>query len=183
VSEARKEKKGKPDLSLIPYCVEAELARAMMYGEEKYARYDYYKGHKLSDLVSAARRHLSKFYAGEDLDDESGVHHLAHCMANCLMMLHQIDLGTSADDRYKPKPATYEGRAADGTEMIWSTPQQSRRFSVGQRVREEGFGTGTVVKVDNSQFPYRVRFDSGYTDAFTEENTRLEVVDGSAGDT
>jgi hypothetical protein len=97
---AKKETKDKPDLSLIPYCVEAELARAMEYGAKKYGRYNYTKGHDLSALVAAARRHLSKYMNGEDIDPESGVHHLGHSMANMLMMLHQTELGTLRDDRF-----------------------------------------------------------------------------------
>lgn len=104
MSEAKKERGGKPDLSLIPYCVETELARAMMYGEGKYGRFNYCKGHKISELVAAAKRHLGAFLAGEDCAADSGVHHLAHAMANCLMMLHQRELGTLTDDRYQPAP-------------------------------------------------------------------------------
>lgn len=102
MSEAKKDRSGKPDLSLIPYCVEAEVAKAMMNGEERYGRYNYCNGHKFSDLVGAAKRHLGKFMDGEDVAPDSGVHHLGHAIANCLMMLHQIELGTAKDNRYKP---------------------------------------------------------------------------------
>lgn len=92
---------GKPDLSLIPYAAEVVMAQAFTYGAQKYGRYNYCKGHNLSQLIASARRHLSKFYGGEDVDDESGVHHLGHALVNLAMILHQKELGTLIDDRYK----------------------------------------------------------------------------------
>lgn len=95
---------GKPDLSLIPYVAEVAMAQAFMYGSKKYGRYNYCKGHELSQLIASAKRHISKFYAGEDLDKESGVHHLGHAMVNLAMILQELDLGTLADDRFRPEP-------------------------------------------------------------------------------
>lgn len=96
---------GKPDLSLIPFVAEVAMAQAFMYGSKKYGRYNYCKGHDLSQLIASAKRHISKFYAGEDLDSESGVHHLGHAMVNLAMILQEIELGTVKDDRYtKPAP-------------------------------------------------------------------------------
>jgi hypothetical protein len=98
---------GKPDLSLIPFVAEVAMAHAFMYGAKKYGRYNYCKGHDLSQLVASAKRHISKFYAGEDLDSESGVHHLGHAMVNLAMILQEMDLRTLTDDRYKPAPKLY----------------------------------------------------------------------------
>lgn len=96
---------GKPDLSLIPYVAEVAMAEAFMYGSKKYGRYNYCSGHDLSKLIASAKRHISKFYAGEDKDEESGVHHLGHAMVNLAMILQEMSLGTLVDDRYKPEPA------------------------------------------------------------------------------
>lgn len=101
---AAKDKTNKPDLSLIPYCVEVELARAMMNGEEKYGRFNYTKGHKVSELAAAAKRHIGQFLDGQDRAADSGVHHLAHAMANCLMIIHEQMLGTLKDDRFRSAP-------------------------------------------------------------------------------
>jgi hypothetical protein len=98
---------GKPDLSLIPYAAEVAMAQAFMYGSKKYGRYNYCSGHDLSKLIASAKRHISKFYAGEDNDNESGVHHLGHAMVNLAMILQELDLGTLIDDRYKPAPKLY----------------------------------------------------------------------------
>lgn len=90
----------KADLSLIPAVAEEAVARAMMYGEKKYGRYNYCKGHEASQLIAAAKRHLSNWMEGEENDPESGVSHLGHAMANCLMILHQQQLGTLRDNRH-----------------------------------------------------------------------------------
>lgn len=92
---------GKPDLSLIPYAAEVMMAEAFSYGSKKYGRYNYCKGHDLSQLIASAKRHISKFYGGEDKDPESGVHHLGHAMVNLAMIAQQLELGTLVDDRYR----------------------------------------------------------------------------------
>lgn len=91
----------KPDLSLIPRIAEETLARVMQYGEKKYGRYNYTKGIEASRMVAAAKRHLSAWFDGEDLDKESGVSHLGHVMACCLIILRQEELGTLVDNRFK----------------------------------------------------------------------------------
>lgn len=89
----------KADYSLIPSVFLDELSRAMMYGAKKYGRYNYTGGLEASRLVAAAARHLFSWFAGEEVDKESGVSHLAHVAANCLMLLHTKKLGTLKDDR------------------------------------------------------------------------------------
>ena len=101
---------GKPDLSLIPSVAEEAMARAMMYGTNKYGRYNYCNGHEAGKLIASAKRHLSAWYNGEENDKESGVSHLGHAMCNIAMLLRQIELGTMKDDRYIPEkaaPQTY----------------------------------------------------------------------------
>jgi len=157
---AKKETKDKPDLSLIPYCVEAELAKAMEYGAAKYQRYNYTKGHNISQLVAAAKRHLGKYLAGEESDDESGVHHLGHVMANCLMMLHQRELGTLKDDRFV-KPKSIMG------------------FKVGDIIVDtycDKVGTVTSIDCCDDVFPVNVKFDDGEEDAFSATDGRLEHI-------
>lgn len=101
---------GKADLSLIPSVAEEAMARAMMYGTNKYGRYNYCSGHEAGKLIASAKRHLAAWYNGEENDKESGVSHLGHAMCNIAMLLRQIELGTMKDDRYSPEkaePKTY----------------------------------------------------------------------------
>lgn len=94
---------GKADLSLIPSVAEEAMARAMMYGTNKYGRYNYCSGHEAGKLIASAKRHLAAWYNGEENDKESGVSHLGHAMCNIAMLLRQIELGTMKDDRYLPE--------------------------------------------------------------------------------
>jgi hypothetical protein len=99
---------GKPDLSLLPKVFLDQVAYAMMAGEKKYGRYNYTKGHKISELIAAAMRHLSAMNEGEDADQDTThrldngqvVSHAACICANMLMILRQTELGTITDDRF-----------------------------------------------------------------------------------
>ena len=148
----------KVDLSLIPEVAEIAVARAMMYGEKKYGRYNYCKGHDASQLVAAARRHLSAWFGGEENDPESGVSHLGHVMANCRMILRQQELGTLKDNRYtapkvgravRPSPLSEEEKqpldeealtyrpermaVADDYKMIYTVNGKSQTYAVDEK--------------------------------------------------
>lgn len=94
-------KKGmKPErYGLIPVAPIAELARVYGYGAEKYGDNNWRKGYQWGLSYDALQRHVNAFWAGEEYDEESGLHHLAHAMFHLctLMTFHQEGLGT--DDR------------------------------------------------------------------------------------
>lgn len=98
---ASKHDKAKPDLSLLPKIFLEEVAKAFMVGEKKYGRYNYTKGHKASQLVAAAQRHITAWYQGEENDPVDGQHHLGAAAACMAMALRQAELGTLKDDRFK----------------------------------------------------------------------------------
>lgn len=100
-SGASKFDQDKVDISLIPYIGLSEAAKAFMVGEKKYGRYNYCKGHKASQLVSAAQRHLLAWFQGEEHDPKDGQHHLGSVIACAAMLLRQKELGTLKDDRYQ----------------------------------------------------------------------------------
>lgn len=99
---AAKNDQEKVDLSLIPYVAQIAEAKAFMVGEKKYGRYNYCKGHKSSQLVAAAQRHLLAWFNGEELDPVDGQPHLGSVRACISMILRQQELGTLKDDRFKP---------------------------------------------------------------------------------
>jgi hypothetical protein len=98
---ASKNDQDKIDLSLIPSIALKEEAKAFMVGERKYNRYNYCKGHKASQLIAAALRHLAAWNEGEENDPIDGQHHLGSARACCAMILRQMELGTLKDDRYR----------------------------------------------------------------------------------
>lgn len=101
MTKALKNDSDKVDWSLIPKEATEEMLKVFMFGEKKYARFNYRNGFNSNRLVAAAMRHITSWNDGEDLDPESGLTHLGHAMC-CLAMLltNQID-GTMTDGRYK----------------------------------------------------------------------------------
>lgn len=89
----------KPRISLVPPLALEEVAKVFTYGADKYSAYNFSKGALKSTYIDAAMRHLLKYSQMEDVDDESGLFHLAHA-SSCLMMLLDNDLNnTSVEDR------------------------------------------------------------------------------------
>lgn len=76
------------------------LAQVAGQGASKYSRYNFLKGYDWSLSYDAMMRHALKFWAGEDYDQESGQHHMAHAAWHALALLsfHEHKLGT--DDRF-----------------------------------------------------------------------------------
>lgn len=91
---------GKVSLSLIPFHLLAGCARVFMSGKVKYAEWNWAKGMKWSTCFDCLLRHLFKwYYIGEDIDPESGEHHLDHVFCNLFMLRHYVDTHIEGDDR------------------------------------------------------------------------------------
>lgn len=91
---------GKISLSLIPLHLLAGTARVLMGGKLKYAEWNWAKGMKWSACFDCTLRHLFKWwFMGEEIDPESGEHHLDHVFANLFMLRHYVDNYKAGDDR------------------------------------------------------------------------------------
>lgn len=106
----------------------AEVAKTFAYGAEKYGPYNYKKGAPFSQSYDCARRHMMKWFNGEQFDQETfertgqKVSHLAFAAWNILRLLDESlsPAGGTVDDRpqaflmppglqpVKPPPAPYE---------------------------------------------------------------------------
>ena len=91
---------GKPALSYILtfYKALVGVAEVCMYGEQKYEKWNYLKGGEVTQYINAGLRHLGKYFNGEDIDPESGKHHLDHVNWNFLMARQMCE---DYDDRPK----------------------------------------------------------------------------------
>ena len=119
----------KPDLSVVPASAWLHLATAMMNGSVKYGPYNY-RDQPVSarTYIAAAMRHLLAYLDGEDFSAdtvEAGlpVHHLAHVMACCAILLDTTECQTLLDNR-----PTVKGRAGPMVEEYardgrFATPQ------------------------------------------------------------
>jgi hypothetical protein len=102
-------KTNKPSISLLPFRVLAEVAKAMQWGlsSGKYVR----DGWRLStndwsDVYDAGIRHVGQWWDGEELDPESGVSHLAHGICNFMFLLYYSLTGARGDNRFIEAPQT-----------------------------------------------------------------------------
>jgi len=93
---------GKPKLSYMldfPH-TSAEVANVLEMGAEKYARNNWKKGAPMTETEDSLMRHLLAFHNGEDLDEESGMSHLAHVICNAQFLLENYYMhGGDIDDR------------------------------------------------------------------------------------
>jgi hypothetical protein len=90
----------KVELGTMPTLPMLYQAAVHDLGADKYGPFNWReKPIPIRDYISAIQRHLALSSAGENLDDESGLPHLAHMMANCAIMIDADAAGTLNDDR------------------------------------------------------------------------------------
>lgn len=128
-----KEEKGKKydseklEWDLLPIDALCVIIRVFMFGAKKYGKRNWENGMAFSRLYNAALRHMTKWYAGQVFDEETGINHLAHAAVSLMMILaYQVrGGGGTLDDRntkesvsatkqeYKPKIyGSYDGDLA-----------------------------------------------------------------------
>jgi hypothetical protein len=90
----------KVPLHLVPPSAKHYLAQALADGAAKYGAYNWRdEAISVSVYKAAAERHWDAFWDGEDLAADSQVHHIAHAMACCAILLDALSLGLLHDDR------------------------------------------------------------------------------------
>jgi len=90
---------------LLPIAPIVEVAKVFTFGAWQYGDRNWEAGFSWSRCIGAAWRHFTKWLLGEEYDDESGLHHLAHAIANLLFLLQYVITGKGVDDRQKASPA------------------------------------------------------------------------------
>jgi hypothetical protein len=91
---------GKNAMDLFP--PNAMLALGVVYtkGAEKYSPNNWRKGMRYGICIGAAFRHIFQWMTGQDMDEETGCHHLAMAAWNCLAIVQWQSEGVGEDDRY-----------------------------------------------------------------------------------
>lgn len=104
---------GKVPLHLVPPVAIAHMAMGFADGGMKYQPYNW-REEPISASVyyGAAMRHLMAWWDGEDLAEDSGVHHLAHAMC-CLAMILDTEGSALLNDNRPPA-----GRLPDALEAL-----------------------------------------------------------------
>jgi len=92
LSNGRKYDGGKLEYGLLPPFALEETVKVLTFGAQKYERGNWQKvPDSKRRYFDAMERHIWAWKKGEQLDPESGIHHLAHAMC-CLMFLYEHDI-------------------------------------------------------------------------------------------
>ena len=90
----------KPPLSTVPLPVLFEVGVAMLEGACKYRRHNYrVSGVRATVYFDAAWRHLADWYEGEDIDPDSGLHHVSKAIASLVVLRDAMMNDKVIDDR------------------------------------------------------------------------------------
>jgi len=108
------------DLIVEPFLEQLALVCGM--GAEKYDDDNWRKGYSWRLSYGALKRHLRLFWTGENFDDESGLHHLAHAAWHC-MALYKYSTA--------PQYADFDDRP-DLPELDWLTKEVSSAITAAQ---------------------------------------------------
>lgn len=98
------------DLSLFPDTAAAYGALAFTEGHLKYGGYNWRDaGVAASVYVAALRRHMAKWWAGENVDPDTGVPHLANAIGCLAVLIDAVECNMLSDDRppQQPDPAKF----------------------------------------------------------------------------
>lgn len=90
----------KAPMDLLPYESLEEVAKVLGFGERKYSTGNWAKGIEMRRLLSAAMRHIGQFNSGQDLDEESGLNHLAHASCCLLFAIYMYKFKPELDNRW-----------------------------------------------------------------------------------
>lgn len=95
--------KGRKDIELFtaPPLALREYGKVCSYGSNgKYAPNNWRLGFQWSLSANALLRHYLAWVGGEDLDPESGLHHMAHAMWHCAVLVQYATDHPELDDRF-----------------------------------------------------------------------------------
>lgn len=77
-----------------------EMGLAMMEGGRKYGTHNYRAiGVRMSTYYNAVMRHMMAWWEGENIDPDSGVHHIVKAMTSLLVLRDSMLMGNCEDDR------------------------------------------------------------------------------------
>lgn len=93
----------KTPMSGMPINVLMEAGLVKLHGDLKYGRFNWREaGVRGSVYYDAAMRHLAAWYEGEDIDPDSGIHHIAHAITGLAVLRDSMIRDNWVDDRPPP---------------------------------------------------------------------------------
>jgi hypothetical protein len=77
--------------SLIHFKSLEPMVEVMEFGAKKYARDNWKDGFDRFEILESLQRHLAKLFDGEEIDQESGLHHIGHILCNAMFYSFYVD--------------------------------------------------------------------------------------------
>lgn len=90
---------GKLRWCLLPWDGLRLIVEVLMMGAAKYGDRNWEGGLSWTETSESLLRHLTAWLQGEDLDQESGLNHVAHIGCNALFLCAHVVRGIGQDDR------------------------------------------------------------------------------------
>jgi hypothetical protein len=89
-------------VDLLPIDPMLQIANVFGFGARKYFANSYRQGETVawSRTYGSIQRHLMSFWSGEDLDQESGLPHLAHAGTQLFILMEHAAYNQNKDDRF-----------------------------------------------------------------------------------
>lgn len=143
----------KPErFELLPAAALQEIARVYAFGAKKYADHNWAKGYDWGLSIGALERHVAEFKKCNDLDNESGLHHLAHAAFHCLTLITFSIYGLGTDSRLRIPAKKPDGGAPP------AAPMDDAELSIGEKIKQfikdQGSEKPALPTYDPWQFEY-----------------------------
>lgn len=75
---------GKAKWSLVHFESMLPMVQVLEFGAKKYAPDNWKKGLDKKEILESMMRHLAALMDGQDVDPESGIHHIGHIQCNAM---------------------------------------------------------------------------------------------------
>jgi len=103
------------------------MARLYGFGAQKYAAHNWRKGYEWSKSYASLMRHATRFWAGEDIDEETGLPHLAGVSFHAFTLMVFMTEHPDFDDRFTTQHAIDIAKIVDKINenqipSPWQTP-------------------------------------------------------------
>jgi len=159
----------KPNLSILPFAPLYEAIPAIYEGRRKYGYWNW-RSEEISETIyaDAAIRHLMQWIAGEDVDPDSGVHHVSKAIAGLLVVRDAMLHGTSIDDR--------------SVDQNLNIPAIMDKLAEVEAKYPEAVDTPVDTPVDESKEWHLFGCDIRMGDRFVSKNGEVVVVTPSCRD-
>lgn len=89
-SEGLRYNEGKRKWSLVHFQSLEPMIEVLEFGAKKYEPDNWKKGFPKKEVLESMQRHLAKLFDGEEIDQESGLHHIGHIMCNAMFYSYML---------------------------------------------------------------------------------------------